>query len=449
MTIHYGLREAGFQRVSVFRSPPNGAPDLEHDERDIVDAFRVMGAAERGAVIGLSTTSDEAYKFPVLSRLLRKTFPDAQIIAGGVHFYRDRIEGHDDFVATALLQGLADAVQVGHAQGFIDLIAKHHGDRERVNAPGFYQLAGRSQQLVGSGVGRYPLLASIPHDYDHAGRQLSVMLKDVCRNRCDFCTAALGTSPIFSPEVAIEGLRQLLDRYRPVRFRLLDSNPFDAHDMDYYAEIFEAMDRERETLKAVFLNPGLLVARDDRTRLLKFFRKHRVIRFFSGRDAVVESSARAMGSRYHGRLKSQTQLDAEGDALVDFLWRIKAHDAAAPQSLIASYIVTPFETARSAQAILDDIDALAVLVDEKLSVNAGPFPLMPYPGTALRRARSSHIDLAEHEFHKTTNGTIAPWKRDAGPSIPLMMDLWNKIHMGDDSTHYMRHLREAIARMFG
>lgn len=447
MSIQYGLREAGFRGTSIFHASEGKALDLITDERLVVDAFKRLGAAEKGAVIGLSTTSDEAFKFPILSRLMRRAFPGAQIVAGGVHFYRDRIEGHDDFVASTLLKGLADAVQVGHAQGFIDLIARHKGRREEVQSPGFYQLSAPSGSVAGKGVGKFPKLASIPHDYDHDERVLSVMLKDTCKNRCDFCTAALGTAPSFSPAVAIEGLCQLLDRYRPVRFRLLDSNPFDGRDMDYYAEVFEAMDRTRSTLKAVYLNPGLLTTADDRTRLLRFFRKHSVVHFFAGRDAVMENSAQAMGSRYHGQRKNQKQLDAEADGLFDVLCRLRSVPSGNPINLITSYIVTPFETAESAQAIMDDIDALAVLVCDELRVSAGPFPLMPYPGSALRRLYTDRIDLGEHEFHKTSQGTISPWKAHAGPSIPLMMELWNRIHRGDEEVHYMRHMREAIARM--
>lgn len=423
VTIYYGLREARFNRVSLFQPSMRDIPDIEENQGEIVDEFRKMGADEEGAVIGISTTTDESFRFPPLSRLFRSAFPGARIVAGGVHFVREENGGHPDTVEMTLMQGLADAVQVGHARSFIDLITRHQGDIERADLPGLYSMDPSSKRIVGEGEGKFPKLDYLPYYFSKSGRRVSLVLRDVCRNGCDFCTAYVNRGALYPWRVVRENLRRIFRKLKPRWTSLRDSNPLDPKNFNYYRRVFEIMDKTHPSLKNIYLNPALLVDDNYRGKLVEFFQKHQVYSFFAGRDAVSEEIASVIGSRNIGVPKNQAQLDAERDAMVEFIRNLQAAPLSRPPFLVLSYIISPFETLQTVRALLDEMLLFESMTGSGFHINVGLFPLMPYPGTRFRNRLGKYIDPEEFEFHKRVNGTMTPWKKGIGPGVSLMLEM--------------------------
>jgi hypothetical protein len=423
VTIYYGLKEAGFDNVSIFQPHPHQIPDIEENGGAIVDEFKKMGAGEKGAVIGISSTTDEYFRFPPLSRLFRRAFPGALIVAGGVHFVREEIEGYRDSVELALAQGLADAVQVGHTQAFIDFITRYKGDLESADGPGFYRVEPSSKRIIGGGEGKFPKLSRLPYYFSKNGQRVSLILRDACRNGCDFCTAYVNRGALYSWRTVRKNLERIFGKIHPRWTSLRDSNPMEPQNFGYYRRVFETMDGVSPSLKSIYLNPALLVDNDYRSQLVRFFEKHHVYSFFMGRDAVTGEVAQIIGSRKGGSTKDQFQLDRERDALAAFIKEMKSVRLSRPPYLVLSYIITPFETKETLRALMDELMLFESMVGPNFIISVGLFPLMPYPGTRLRRRIASLIDPEEFDFHRTVDGTVLPWKRGIGRGTQLMAEM--------------------------
>lgn len=445
VTIDHALWEHGFMRTAIFRPDARSIPDIERDARTIAEEFKALGAAERGAIIGISTTTDEYFKFEPLAQLFRKAFPDATIVAGGSHFLRDDIDGYANTLEVALRSGLVDLVQVGHASGFVDLVTKHNGDPSRVEGEGLYHLDPSSGDIIGSGVGRYPDLNQVPIEYDPATKVAYMILRNACPHNCNFCVSVADMAPRFSADTVIESLRQFFMTHDVDALYLEDSNPLERGDLDYYEGIFAAADRMKPTDKKVFLSPGQLVDREYMEGdLLRALVRYRVQTIFMGRDVVTEEIAGKIGRRYRGMVKTQERLDDELTAFKDFVGRMGDMTVEAawpvPTRIILSYIMTPFETRESVAALMEETEELARLISRRMKISSIAPPLMPYPGSKLRRQMSGSIHMDAFDFRNVRDDTFIPWRRGAGTSLGMMSDLLSLNDSGGSMHVYLRKI---------
>lgn len=451
VTIDYALWEGGFRNSMIFGPDPHDIPDIEKNEGVIVDEFARMGAAEKGAIIGISTTTDEYFKFVPLARLLRKAFPDAQIIAGGSHFLKDDIDGYLNTYEVALRSGFIDGVQVGHAQAFVDLITRHNGNWDKVEGGGLYRLDPSSGDVIGSGVGVYPEVDSVPIEYDARTKIAYLMLRNACPHNCTFCVSVADMAPKFPEDVAIRSLGQFLTMHETVGLYLEDSNPFERRDLEYYENVFRAVDKIKPMRKKIFLSPGLLADRDYMMRdLLRVFMLHQVSTIFIGRDVVTEEVARKIGRQHRGKIKTQERLDDEHEAFKEFIGHIKGIGREVgqrlPMEIVLSYITTPFETRESVTVSMRQTAELVPLLGDGVKISSTAPSLMPYPGSELRRQLADSIHMDAFDFRNLRDGTVIPWKRDAGPSIGMMSDL---LYLHDRGGHMLAYFKKVAAGEIG
>ncbi len=445
-TIKEALITEGFKDAVILKPHASRPYDLSGGSSAVVDAFRSAGAAESGAVMGISTTSSRYHVLAVLSPLLRRAFPGVQIVLGGAHVVRERIAGFADPVEAALGMGLADAAVCGHAQGFVDLVVKHRGRREDVTTPGFYQLDPVYHKVVGRGTGFYPRVGRLPSSGDAGEGEVITMLADQCRNGCDFCFITGRRPPNLTVDIVACGLGAML-REGVHTFSLTDSNPFLPHLDDFYREIFDRIEGEDRSLKAVYLDPSALLK--NFYRVVERAERYGCWYFYAGRDAVLEEDARVIGTKYLGKIKDQHTLDEEKTALRNFigamLLRRRKASAAVPRKLTLSYITTPFMTRDSALAMLDDMREFLDLSTPEMEVGLSVQALMPYPGTALRARLADAIDLEDFDFDRDDGVGISPWKRDACPSLRFMREVTHRdapMRLDD----YLPHFEDAILR---
>ncbi len=437
-TIAAALRFQGFERVSVAQPVAKEALDLARDQLEIADFYKGMGAAEEGAIIGISATSNDYYKFEPLARLLGGAFPKAQLIAGGPAFVRDEIDGAADVVELTLRKGLVHAIQVGRSRTFTDFVVKHRGRLDEVDGPGFYRLDPMTHDIVGRGVGLHPHLGQAP--FESAGpSSIRMLLGDTCGNGCDFCSAPKSGDPLFSIDQFVEGLDLAVRRHRTAAINLCDPNPIGRRHLDFYREAFRVADeRVQRTIKYLYIDPATLVDEDHFERVLQLAHEGRFWCLYAGRDAVLESQADAIGTRFEGKLKDQAMLDAEKSALMRFVASLKTfHPRLAlmsPREITISYIVTPFDTDETAKALFEDSRDFLSLADATMKVKFLLHPLMPYYGTRLRYKNAHLIDLEQMDFQKVEDDTVTPWKKDAGPGLELMRWMLVESQKNQDST---------------
>lgn len=440
-TIDNALRQNGFSNTRLF--PKNGGAVIAFTENrgDIVNTLRAMAANEPGTVFGLSTTSGDYPLFIELSKLVRQEFPRAQIIAGGTHFVREKINGVRDPIEVALEENLADAVVAGHADPFVELVTQHHGQREKVDAPGFYLWDPSAKKVHGHSYGKFPQLEEVPYIFNPGYSRVSTMWDDICHNRCGFCTIPKGRSPLFSARTVVKTFQGLMPQVViPAVLSLHDSNPFEPERFDYYRTIFEHLPRFGYLpRKEAFIDPSLLVDADYQNKLIDFFDIHSFWSFFIGREVVSEHNSRLIGSNYRGKAKNQVQLDSEREALKQFIAALKR--LSPPHRLVLSYILTPFETTDSASAIADEIEMFQKLGDDKVSLLFYPFPLMPYPGTKLRRKLLDKI--ADPEDYAKLDMVLNPWKKGIGRSHTFF-DYVELFMNSQEQKYLLRNLRFGI-----
>jgi len=452
-TIEDSLRQAGFNNVLHFPGDPAVGLDLWRDRAVIIEELKRTVAGENDAVFGLSTTSEEYFKFTALAELIRQEFPQARIVAGGPHFKREKLEGYRDSVETALVSKLADSVVVGHAQPFIDLVINQHGQKDLIASPGLYYLGSAGEEVKGHGYGKFPQLRTVPYTYTEGSRLIGTIFDDSCENRCGFCAIPLSRSPLFAAGTVIDSLRPVFANLAPGQLSLYDSNPFETRRFDYYREVFEGLyDRERPVFKITFLDPSLIVSDDYRNKLGPFLLRHAFFKFFIGRDVVTEQSARVAGSNLRGKVKSQKQLDDEKEALAKFIRALKTVHTRAPDipphKLFLSYIITPFEDRESARAIADDMETFLGLSEEGVKVSVRIFPLMPYPGTRVRRELVKWIEPEDYSFSSYGLAPGDPWKEEIGLSHELMSSLSGSYGKSWENQSFLPFFRSIIDKVF-
>ncbi len=447
IAIDHALEDAGFdpEKISTIYRGKKRRPHLDTERTRIVEGMRALGAGEKGAVIGISTTTDEYFRFAPLAKLLRMAFPDATLIAGGAHFVRERIGGFADPVETALMMGLVDAVVVGHAQPFVDLVVKHGGRIEEVDAPGFYRLDPVSKRVTGRGKGKFPDLNKLTLLYDPVSMGIRTMLADGCRNGCNFCTVAGRPVALFDPEIVVRDLSAALLEHQDFRISLYDSNPLEPALRNFYRSVFLALDETNQSRKFAYIDPATLA--HDFLESLNTISFGTIWSFNAGRDAVTEKQARAIGTRYKGKYKDQRMLDAEKKALIEFIDAMKMlkklYPEEPPFGLMLSYIVTPFETRQSAMAMYEEMREFLALADKSIVFRFAVHALRPYPGTTLRNKYSSVIDMEEFNFRLDLGDRISPWKKGAAPALAFHRAV-TMIPPVNDQTDYLKAFKRAI-----
>lgn len=410
-TIRSGLAERGYPAVSMFpiKEPMLFGPWLA-DPKDVMGEFGSLVDPSKKLVIGLSTTTDDYFKFEQLSQLFRKTYPGSLIVGGGPHFKRENVVTSAgirfrDPVEVALQEKLCDAAVVGHCSPFLDLLTEHDCDLGKVTAPGFYFLDGDGN-VKGHGTGKYPVLGRVPY-VEESEDSYGIIISSTCHNACGYCSVDR-RDVAFSPELAAGALKSIAglvtDHYIKLSFD--DPNAFEAGKQDDLMEIIKQTEPEEDltcpaVLKTISLDPSLLTeaggrSGHERAELIINMLRHGFYGFFFGREVLSGDTAEAIGSNLKGRPKTQEQLDDEREALEGFVkilhkWRENYPYPPGRLGVTLSYILTPFETKGSALALCDEMERFEDMSDDDVMVFPQLMILNPLPGTPVRKKYADFI----------------------------------------------------------
>jgi hypothetical protein len=459
--IRQGLEARGLEGPRLF--PPRlmaAFPPHFFDEGDLLSWLRPLVTPQgEGCLFGISTTTDDYAKFRGLSRLIAAAFPLALRVGGGPHFQREHLVGADgreviDPVEAALREGLVHAAVCGHAAPLVELAGMlgqgkaalvHGGVRFEADPPaGLYFLA--DGEVAGKGRGAYPELSEVPLAVQEDGRA-NVLIDDTCSNRCDFCSV-LRASPRIEAGLASATLARRAAHEELTHLNFVDSNPLEGKKFEKYEAILGGLPGRGQGLtKSLFIDPSLILEYGD--RLLAFMADQRVTELFTGREVVAEDVAERAGVRFRGQLKRQARLDTERDGLDRLVKELKrlAPPADGPWSVLISYIVTPFETRETAEALVREMASFQAASNERVQVIAQFSFLCPYPGTKLRERQLAAIDEPGNYLNYSCMTNV--WSYDLGRAVHLIDAL--KFHAkfqlyGPEVIH--KSMLEQVARVF-
>jgi len=431
-TIQLGLAFRDFRDVHLlpakeaywFTGSTTYPPSLHPiSEKRFRDEIRAVADSSKQMVFGISTTTSDYYKFRQIARFLRDNYPGAIIVGGGPHFKRESLidalgRRYRDPVEIALEEGLADAINVGHAFPFIQFICDPPGKRGDATLRGFYH-RDTAGKIVGRGRGKYPPTGTVPYIYQRERDEFDILTSDRCSNACSFCSinrVSLG----FSQQTIAAALREMAET--PVRgINFADSNPF-APGKNNLLDVLDALEPADSILvaqkhKIGFIDPSLL-CNESGLALIKKLIQHRFAAFFAGRDAVTHQSAEFIGSKFKKRVKSQEQLDEERKALIRFISLLQQTDTDTSFLLAISYIISPFETETSITKVQEEVEAFSALSSKKVEIQIYIMNLMPDPGTEVKKKHFGLLVDPENfdEIDVHTN----PWTYALGPSSWLL-----------------------------
>ncbi len=432
--IRQGLAAGGLEEPRLF--PPRlmaAFPPRFFDAAELSAWLRPLATPEgEGCLFGLSTTTDDYPKFQGLCRLIAAAFPRALRVGGGPHFQREGLEAGGrrllDPVEAALREGLVHAVVCGHAAPLVGLAGGlARGEAAfcegrlsfEVNPPeGLYWLEGGAEgEVLGRGRGGYPALSEAPLALEADGRG-NVLINDTCSNRCDFCSV-LRDSPRLAAGPAADSLARRAAAEGLTHLNFVDSNPLEGKKFELYAGLLEGLSaRGLAPTKSLFIDPSLIMDYGD--RLLEFMAAHRVSELFTGREVVAGEVAEKAGVRFQGRLKGQGRLDAEKEGLVRLVRELKRlpPPEGAAWSVLVSYIITPFETRATAEALIQEMASFQAASDGRVEVIPQFSFLCPYPGTRLRERAVGWIDEPDNYLNYSCMTNV--WGYGLGRGVHLI-----------------------------
>lgn len=450
-TIVAGLKENGFDNISLVPHntlPPvldeiSITPQLESIAYELIESSKGCD----NIIFGISTTTDDYFKLESISRVIRKLFPTSKIVGGGPHFVREEIITSNgkkvrDPVQIALEDKSVDAVVVGDAQPFIDLVIQNKGDITATHSHGFYRL-GDTGNVLGGGRGKYPILELIPYAFERVPHapgnyyytdkydklpktidEITIMLNILCKNGCDFCSIR-NTAPLLNPDKAIKTLETILTRDRITSLHISDNSPLTPETLDGYRRIFEYTDNKNSSvLKSMYLDPSTLIDGAHFDKVMKVIANHHIFGFLLGRDCLTEENASIIGTKYKGKIRTQERLDNEQKAIINFIDFIQGVDTISRYKTIQSvkifYIFNPFQTEQSILDTIDEMEYFTNLSQKGTEVRTMITVLTPYPGTHVRKKYIDFIEGDPEDFLKYSFFSNCWDPKKIGPCVSVL-----------------------------
>ncbi|NQT29140.1 MAG: hypothetical protein HQ596_01070 [Candidatus Saganbacteria bacterium] len=430
-------------------------------------AFSSLSNGSRNLLFVFSTTTAGYPVFREISRGVKQALPHAARTLGGPHLAREEglVDTHGrryrDTVELALQDNLADAAVVGDAAPLIDYvnIGMMAEAVDPATTPGLYYLDHQGN-IIGRNTGRFPVLEEIPHIFDEEKGRASLMLTRECENNCGFCRFKGGKLVYPKSQVPIV-LQQISARFKEAgapygKVQFYDSNPAEERKGGNLITLLDEFEREAfpYLLKIAFLEVPSLLGKDIETFAYHLI-QHGFYHFKAARDAVTAKTAVDIGRNFKGRPRSQTRLDDEKTALLEFITALKkwhrdkktitGYPPVPNFKVSVSYIISPFMTEDEMLAMVTDMEDFEKQSGDGVEIIIRFNPLMPFPGNAVRKEHIEHVH--DPEF---TNISLSPilWDSSLGPAVEVMNFLMSHRYQWQKEEILQKKGQEAYYRSF-
>jgi len=431
---------------------PRNRVSLAHGKgsEDLLNLFADI--ANFGPDIVLESCSTESYVVAALfSHLTRITNPHTPIVLGGVHCQTDQavsqMQGMDS-VEHALRNDIADIVVEGgpipmiHADiGEIIQWRQSNHEKDLRLPPGAYWIGGDRTQdpVLGEKQSSIIHLDTVPHfivrlSKDGKKYGLGFLWKNICRAGCGYCSAQSAEVDVTASESASQVIDCISAVHNKGDARVIqissgDPNPL-RHGIDDYATLFEEIRSKGASQPfKIMLDPQYLTNPVSYARLKDVTLEYKIGGFFIGRDTVSTDIAKKILRRCNTGIRSQSQLDLEYKAIVDFVKFLKENPLDQGRYYVGvSYIITPFDNEQTIGKMLSEFVHLQEIADDNVRVSLIVSILAPFPGTKIRSIFGDMLYSRNDFFHIATDGNC--WDMTANPKTGNFMNRVAEISAG-------------------
>ncbi len=390
-TISFWLKEKGILNVALF-------PEEDVTLLNSIDKLSAFLSGNRAPYIGISCWSNSFTTAVEYSGLIRRVDSNTVIIGGGAHF------NSAENIEKALNEKLFDIIFYGGAEPFLDFMSSIAAGKTAVrktegelSIDGFIPESGlcRSGHKIPRR-GNMTLSAVPVSHLSDIGGHISAMFSDFCSNGCDYCTINMSSLP---PEARIQTEQMVINEYKklksfsnlPVTVAILDSSPFLVKNKPHTIATLERLSGAGDDITySIFADP-LDFDEEFAQTVIKF----NIITFFIGRDRITEDTF--VGRRFGGKLRSLEILEKEKLLLTAFLEKMSVEPLR--RELYIGYIASPFDTARDADMMIDEIGLYINSAAGNVTVRISMFILNPYIGTKIyKHAADKAWDISEFHY---------------------------------------------------
>ena len=341
------LEERGFYKIGLF--PKFDKDAGAYTPRIISEQVAKFLKDSEIPVIGISVLSDLYPQYRRLLEKLENAVPGALFVGGGPHFAIEDWEYTDSIKHE--VGGRLHAVNYGHCEPFIGLCEglrdgsiTWNGRLDGDLPKGLYTCDGDG--IRGEGVGGLPD-SEMPVAWTHflgSGRAL-VYNNGKCPNRCDYCSCLGGEARV--GDGTFQYLLEAQDIDPDLIINIIDSNPFAIRgEIDF----LKRMQRKGIGLrKYIYLDDSSL-AGDGWEEIVETCKEYRITGLFIGRETASKETAKMMGRNLLGSPRTQDVLDTSYEGLRRF-----AEAMPDGTNFRVAYIITPWETPKTARRIADEI----------------------------------------------------------------------------------------------
>lgn len=235
------------------------------------------------------------------------------------------------------------------------------------------------EEIVGKGRGEFPyknLKSFVVDGLEDSNLKVDFFGTSNCKNQCDYCSACKGGGEI---PIAwwIDNMKKLAEKknLKEVLINHYEENPLVPYNIKTTKKFWNSLINLGISPKLLncYLDPSATYKTNNLRESLKEVTFEGSV-FSVGRDTCSEETSKKLGRRYLGKIRDQEMLDREHSALTDFIQEVEGICA-------VYYILTPWETENSANALLEEWEELLAINN---NIHISGFPLIPHFGTPIR-----------------------------------------------------------------
>jgi radical SAM superfamily enzyme YgiQ (UPF0313 family) len=340
-------------------------PSIKH-----ISKFNPSRLKEK-SIIGFSSYYESLDVIIEKAKEIRNT-SDHFVVLGGQGTYD--IDTNKQLLDT----GLFDAVNMGHAAPFVEMIKQKYInpalalEQLAINN----NLATPTNRLFQNGA--FPNLNKYPLKVYSHGKRTNLLIPAMrsCPNKCDYCIESINRVPDITDKI-VEAVKECTEITEKTLVKF-SSPTFNKANITDAKKILSAMKIKPQTL--FYLDSHQLIR--NREEIIKQLDEFNSTQAYIGLNAIDDISAAYIGRKLGNKVR--TNVEAEKDAVIEFL---KAkRNISAPEKYVISIMISRAENRRSFLKLIDFCNTVThIACDYKKKIHIQILHTTAYPGTLFHR----------------------------------------------------------------
>lgn len=353
-------------------------------------------------IVGISVDYETVQELITLSNIIKSTLPQSSFIVAWW-------QGTSDIAAREyLLNAWVDAVNVGHAQPFFDVLSKI--DKKQVISKELlfdyseWLLATAKQPNVPRW--KFPDIYPFPltpfdvlldEENKKEYLQLRIPHYQNCPNQCDYCCSEKVTESQHIFDNIVDTIRdqEYINNIDCVKF---EWPTFEWKIVDNSIKILKAItDKQGYAPKTKIVMDSNQFQKQNYDKTVQLLQECNAKVVHIGINSVDEVTAHEVGRKYHGKVRSALQLNDEIEWVLHFVKSTEIN------TIKVDILLSPFDSPDTIQKILQ-IGKELLVVQRETGKNIEFFlsPLIPYPWTKFFEKHKNMINFVDYGQFKSS-----------------------------------------------